>query len=63
MIRCQPVFYEPSDPPGLLCRPVVLYSEDDWEKEQKVYVDSVTRHMKNNAENGKAKKKKKGLLL
>ncbi|XP_053088387.1 uncharacterized protein LOC113542132 isoform X2 [Pangasianodon hypophthalmus] len=31
-------------------RPVVLYREEDWEKEKKVYVDSVTRHMTDNVE-------------
>ncbi|MCI4376813.1 hypothetical protein PGIGA_G00192820 [Pangasianodon gigas] len=33
-------------------RPVVLYREEDWEKEKKVYVDSVTRHMTDNVEDG-----------
>ncbi|KAB5582109.1 hypothetical protein PHYPO_G00183390 [Pangasianodon hypophthalmus] len=33
-------------------RPVVLYREEDWEKEKKVYVDSVTRHMTDNVEGG-----------
>ncbi|XP_046722750.1 S100P-binding protein-like isoform X2 [Silurus meridionalis] len=30
----------------------VLYSEDDWEKEKKVYVDSVRRHMADKVEHG-----------
>ncbi|MCJ8730984.1 hypothetical protein PDJAM_G00190760 [Pangasius djambal] len=33
-------------------RPVVLYREEDWEKEKKVYVDSVIRHMTDNVEDG-----------
>ncbi|KAK3553931.1 hypothetical protein QTP70_015275, partial [Hemibagrus guttatus] len=33
-------------------RPMVMYREQDWEKEKKVYVDSVTRHIADNVEDG-----------
>ncbi|KAG7334435.1 hypothetical protein KOW79_002842 [Hemibagrus wyckioides] len=33
-------------------RPVILYREQDWEKEKKAYVDSVTRHIADNVEDG-----------
>ncbi|KAI4903440.1 hypothetical protein NFI96_014477 [Prochilodus magdalenae] len=33
-------------------RPVVFRREEDWEREKTVYVDSVVRHMKDNAEAG-----------
>ncbi|KAF5896608.1 uncharacterized protein DAT39_013689, partial [Clarias magur] len=33
-------------------RPVVLYREEDWEKEKNVYVESVKRHMTDNVQNG-----------
>ncbi|KAM9477100.1 S100P-binding protein isoform 2-T7 [Clarias gariepinus] len=33
-------------------RPVLLYREEDWEKEKNVYVESVKRHMTDNMQNG-----------
>ncbi|KAF4089934.1 hypothetical protein AMELA_G00043870 [Ameiurus melas] len=33
-------------------RPVVLYREEDWEKDKKAYVDSVTRHLTDNVQDG-----------
>lgn len=36
----------------VLYRPVILYREQDWEKEKKAYVDSVTRHIADNVEDG-----------
>jgi len=37
-----------------ICKPVVLSSEDEWERNKRTYVDSVKRHMKeqNGAANG-----------
>lgn len=63
VISSQPVFYESTDPFRVVCRPVVLYREEDWEKEKKVYVDSVMRHMADNAEDGKTKTRALGLLM
>lgn len=40
------------DPFCVVCRPVVSYREEDWEKKE-VYVDSVTRHITDNVKDGK----------
>lgn len=56
------MFYETTNAFRAVCRQVVLYRREDWEKEKKVYVDSVTRHMTDNKQGGKTETYTLGLL-